>query len=572
MARMSPNIISPDTRSEGERKLFKLLRDDPGTEGWIVLHSIDIPRHINNVTGEADFVIIVPGGGILILEVKGHYSIRRDEGMWYYGHERHGDPRGPFKQAMEAMYSIKAFIKEQRIDLSQLLVCFTVITPFTKIDPGTEAFEWKDEQLVDSDDFSSGKVIDKLLAVIESFHQTVQDSKSSRWYHPENSRPTIAQADELYDLLRPNFTSFSSGSSKGEYEREEVLLFTKEQSEALYNMSLQPRILYTGPAGTGKTFMAFESAIRRPKEEKVLVLCFNKNLSFWLINNLKRFENITVSTVHKYMIEISGINIGKYEKNDEFWDHGLPQRANSMMSKRKKDGQYDYLVVDEVQDMFIKDYLDFMDSCLKGGLAEGAWSFFGDFENQAVIKELDTTIEGLAQEVSFTPFSLRKNCRNTPRIVSQLEGFTNLSPKYNGTLRHDNGVDPDLLFYTSKEDQSEQLVQKLEELHGLGYQGNDITILSTTNKDPVPERQLGPKWGGRIKEYSIKGNQNVQWTTIYSFKGLESPAIILTDIHRLSDEKALNLLYVGMSRALSNLTLLLSHNLRERIKNILLGL
>ena len=76
MARMSPNVISPETRSEGERRLFKLLRDDPATKGWTVLHSIDIPRHINNVSGEADFVIIVPGRGILILEVKGHYSIR----------------------------------------------------------------------------------------------------------------------------------------------------------------------------------------------------------------------------------------------------------------------------------------------------------------------------------------------------------------------------------------------------------------------------------------------------------------------------------------------------------------
>ena len=113
MARMSPNVINPDTKSNGERKLFKLLRDDPGTKDWVVLHSIDIPRHINNVTGEADFVIIVPGGGILIIEVKGHYSIRRDEGMWYYGQEIQGDSRGPFKQAMEAMYSIKDFIKDK---------------------------------------------------------------------------------------------------------------------------------------------------------------------------------------------------------------------------------------------------------------------------------------------------------------------------------------------------------------------------------------------------------------------------------------------------------------------------
>ena len=572
MARMSPNIISPDTRSEGERKMFNLLRDDPGSKDWTVLHSIDIPRHINNVTGEADFVIIVPGGGILILEVKGYYNIRRDEGMWYYGHDSHGDPRGPFKQAREAMYSIKAFIKDQRKDLSRLLVCFAVVTPFTKIDPGSVAFEWKDDELISIDDFSSGRVIKKLLAAIESSHKTVQESRSSRWYHPEDSRPTVAHVGELYDLLRPNFTSVSPGSSRGEDEEEEVALFTNEQSEALYNMYLQPRILYTGPAGTGKTFMACESAIRRPKEEKVLVLCFNKNLSFWLVNSLKGYENITVSTVHKFMIEISRINIEKYDRNQEFWDHDLPRKAKSIMSKRKKDEKFDYLVVDEVQDMFIKDYLVFIDSCLKGGLAGGSWSFFGDFENQAVIKELDTRIEDLEDEVDFVSFSLRKNCRNTPRIVSNLEVLTNLSPKYNGTLRLDNRFNPDLLFYSSKEGQCKQLVRKLEELYGLGYRGNDITVLSTTRHDPVPERKLGSKWRARIKEYSTKQNQYVQWTTIHSFKGLESPAIIITDIERISGEKAMNLLYVGMSRAFSNLTLLISEDLRSVIKKILLSL
>jgi superfamily I DNA/RNA helicase len=128
------------------------------------------------------------------------------------------------------------------------------------------------------------------------------------------------------------------------------------------------------------------------------------------------------------------------------------------------------------------------------------------------------------------------------------------------------------LFYTSNEDQCKQLVQKLEELYRLGYKGNDITVLSTTRQHPVPERKLGPKWRSRIKEYSTEQNQYVQWTTIHSFKGLESPAIIITDIERISGEKSINLLYVGMSRALSNLTLLISEDLRPSIQKILLGL
>src|SRR5205085_940718 len=69
VARMIPDV-APRMRSPGEAELFELLRTAPGTEDWIALHSLDLSEHVERISGEADFVVVVPGRGVLVLEVK----------------------------------------------------------------------------------------------------------------------------------------------------------------------------------------------------------------------------------------------------------------------------------------------------------------------------------------------------------------------------------------------------------------------------------------------------------------------------------------------------------------------
>lgn len=47
MAQMIPKQISSDTKSAAERSFFNFIRDAEGTEDWIVLHSVNIGRHIS---------------------------------------------------------------------------------------------------------------------------------------------------------------------------------------------------------------------------------------------------------------------------------------------------------------------------------------------------------------------------------------------------------------------------------------------------------------------------------------------------------------------------------------------
>ena len=54
-----------------ERRVFDLLKTDPATKDWSVLHSLGLSRRVDGPYGEIDFVVIIPGEGIVCLEIKG---------------------------------------------------------------------------------------------------------------------------------------------------------------------------------------------------------------------------------------------------------------------------------------------------------------------------------------------------------------------------------------------------------------------------------------------------------------------------------------------------------------------
>ena len=68
---MMPSIISPEVNSNAERRLFELFKNCPGTEDWIVLHSLGISTHTKLMHGETDFFVLIPYKGLFALEVKG---------------------------------------------------------------------------------------------------------------------------------------------------------------------------------------------------------------------------------------------------------------------------------------------------------------------------------------------------------------------------------------------------------------------------------------------------------------------------------------------------------------------
>ena len=57
MAIMIPSVISPEVKSSAERKIFEWFQNAPGTDKWIVLHSLGITTHNKVIYGETDFLV-----------------------------------------------------------------------------------------------------------------------------------------------------------------------------------------------------------------------------------------------------------------------------------------------------------------------------------------------------------------------------------------------------------------------------------------------------------------------------------------------------------------------------------
>ena len=55
------------------------------------------------------------------------------------------------------------------------------------------------------------------------------------------------------------------------------------------------------------------------------------------------------------------------------------------MALKKK---FDKLIIDEGQDLIREEYLGLFDSMVTGGLANGNWEIYGDFERQAIYAQL----------------------------------------------------------------------------------------------------------------------------------------------------------------------------------------
>lgn len=133
MSRMIPQSMSPDIKSNAEKKIFRLLRDAPGTQDWIVLHSLGLARHDVKRRGEIDFVILC-NKGIIVLEVKGG-RVRRENGIWTT-QNKYGNyirlHESPYEQASTTMFALEKNIRKKfgsNHPLGKLIFCYGIIFP-----------------------------------------------------------------------------------------------------------------------------------------------------------------------------------------------------------------------------------------------------------------------------------------------------------------------------------------------------------------------------------------------------------------------------------------------------------
>lgn len=573
MARMIPSIISPDTKSTAERRVFRWFQEAPETENWIVLHSLGLAEHIKLPYGEIDFLVIAPGLGIFALEVKGG-RVKRENGIWYFT-DRKGNTnskeRGPFDQARDGIHSLMKAVGE-KADVSHYHVSNTFYwsgVMFPDIDYGTVGVDEEPWQVFDCKD--NGDVKSYIIRLAQGARQHVTELYE---HFNEKKLPSVQDVKYLANLLRGDFDKAVAISAKIKYAEQELVELTQRQYRCVDQIEENRRAIVYGPAGTGKTLLAIRQVEKLIAEQKeVALICYNASIGNWFQSYFSSKPEDKrpkyVGTFHKLLYDVvskAGISINvpvdEYEKN-VFYTETLPLMAADVLLSNPM--EFDEIVVDEAQDLIEEKYIDIFDLLIKKGFDLGRWKFFGDFSRQAIYNDKmngKEMLEMLEDRTAFVRCKLTENCRNTKQICQEIQTITGFEAPDDLWSKVD-GPPVEHKTYTSEEEAVEKLEELLLSLDEKHITSDQITILSPRKKTNSIVSKVEKC---KIKDFNYSSVQNVTFSTIQSFKGLENVVIILVDVDTYDAEK---LMYVALSRARSGLFILESKDAHTEYQGLM---
>ena len=526
--RMIPDQVSSATQSNAERHLFRWLSllDDPN---WsYALHSLNLAEHRWKRMGEIDF-LLVGSRGIYVLEVKGGH-VSRAQGVWQFTNRSGRINRkreSPFSQAKTAMFALQEKLEKlmPRELLSHTTFGYAVVFP--DLDFDIKNVEWDREMVMNRGDLDRKDGLRRSLGRMTAY-----------WKAKPGGRNIPLDAETINAImpyLRPDFDVVPTLSHISATAEAELAQLTANQYRALDANSRNPRIMFEGGAGTGKTLLAVEIARReRNRGGRALYTCRS-------------------SVMTGFVAEQSDMNDIAV----------LPmQRIPAGQGTR-----YDSIILDEGQDAINFDDLATIDHVLEGGLDEGRWFILLDSNNQ---RGLVGSYEPDAMNYlrSFRPAEviLSDNCRNTRQIVLQTQDLTGADT---GISTAGTGPEVQMVYASSPVQAAAAAADYLNRLESDGVPPGDITLLSGVGlKDSIFER-LPAYWRRRIDVLDLhrviaRSASRVGFATIAEFKGLESRFILLSDVGSSGQPGYMSNLYVGMTRARVGLWLVLDEQHRGR--------
>ena len=550
MAHMLPDIDPSELQHTSEEPVYVALREQLGDD-FVVLHSYPWLRPWRGealVEGEADFVVLHPSRGLLVLEVKGGDRIRHDGYRWFRDtKEGAREFQDPFKQAQRNMHALLEIARErsgERVRNRDFVHGYAVVFPHLD-------YEGLPPPHADKAIIISRRNLPFMAQAIETAF--------AAWTDEARVLPRDRYNMLLNDCLMPKFRVFRPVGPDISLVADQLLELTETQARVFMGLYVQDRVLVEGVAGSGKTFLAVHRALAFAREgRKTLFVCFNKELAAWIRRQVQddpstvEFRDLlTVKHFHGLAADLAteaGIDFrpaGGGARTEVFWNEEVPDLMEQAIVDLAMDGRavhFDAIVVDEAQDFSLAWWYTLTQSILSE--ADGPLYAFID-PNQS--------LRGAVQwpDVEFAArFKLTINCRNTRRIALASASVLDLEPHV--FLRAPAGSALRVLRANSSAQQKGLVMQQLRSL----LQREDVTPRQIAVIGP------GAKESGSLSDLAdIDGVPVVtsaeQWrdgggvlvTTARSFKGLEADVVLLYDLGGFGRLFRREDLYVACTRA-----------------------
>ncbi|NEO36793.1 MAG: DNA helicase II [Moorea sp. SIOASIH] len=589
MALIVPDAI-PSKASSGEKRLFKILRDELPDDCYVWYEPKINKRY-------PDFIILGPTLGLLILEVKGWEASQ----IQYASHQNFEIKRRD--GGIEIQQSPLRQGKDYRDTLLNQLKCHSILCQDDDEYQGKLAFPIGFGTIMTN--ISEAKARDENIYSILEKPQVVYRDELLEW-EGIGERDLTKRLESMF-TVRFKFMGLEDdqiSTIKGVIHPEVVVskepakiksvpsgfplkpdatvIKTLDNKQEQLARSLgHGHRLFCGVVGSGKTIILLSRAKFIAKEffdKRVLILCFNITLAAYLRSLIKEEdhplyqEQIKVLHFNAWAKSIMG-RLPMFTDNDsEEYNKMLGNRLLEALSDIPTTEKWDAVLVDEAHTFYPNWF-----TCCKQALKDpenGDLLIVSD-TIQSIYKSQKFTWKSVGIKAQGRVKKLQENYRNTKEILSAAWDLVQLSSieekddvfplvKPSAALRQ--GKRPILHLCESAEVEVENAIAQIQQLTSEGYQPQDITIIyrykSKKEKElfsfmtqQLESSGLGYYWvckdNTNKENYSIR-HPGVRLITTKSSLGLEFKAVIVLWVHQfgVGDEaEARKELYVSMTRA-----------------------
>jgi hypothetical protein len=531
-------IVHPDRsiiRSlKGAERSFVQVLADGLSDSWSIFTRQDL--WTTQRPFEIDVLLMHEKYGFLAMEVKGG-PVRIEQGEWYRG-DHHFEP-SPVRQSQNSAYKLRDHLQQNSEYFKHVSIPHAVVLP---------------DVLKLEGELPPSCTEDMLL--LNPAYENIEELVKNCIYASGRKHPlTSQQIAEFYRLVLPTVNFVWDPEARRRYSNEAISRISDEQIRALRSLDINDRVLVSGVAGSGKTRLAIGWAHESARLGlNTLLTCYNDPLGRYLESISSYIPTLTVGPFLRTVSKFPGIPpllepIDK-EVRDHFWNVEMIDHLYEYADQSEI--KFDTIVLDERQD-FNDEWMDIIEKLLVD-------------ENSKILCVADPN-QDLYERGFFMPeggspwalAELRLNCRNTREIATFVRQF-------GGGPSASASPEGDLIKFVPVVDTTSMMEAVLAEIrHSLdpdALNEKDIVIITGT----ATERELF--YNIASEEFSFgrwedRSNVLIACETAKRAKGIEANFVILAT---LNQDIQKNEIYVGASRARSNLVIVVTESLAESFK------
>ncbi|TIC83850.1 nuclease [Nocardioides sp. GY 10113] len=527
MPRLIPE--KPVFVTASEQAVWELLRDQLGDDD-VLLANVRLTTEAQD--HEADLVVVMPGYGVRVLEVKGG-SVWYDDGWWQSAGGEHKEIH-PVDQARNNKYALRSFAEHQPRWGSRGRVAWAhgVVAPYSSFA--------EDDAMPDLPRFA-------LHGRGDLAHLATRARQNAYRLDRDQRLTNHDDVEALVDILTGRLARGTRNpNAEAEDRAAEADRLTEQQAMILQVTRLLNRVEVRGGAGSGKTVLALQKAkeLQRGRADvpaqRTALLCYSIGLAEYFkreVATWKRREQPAFVGTWEELGRMWGAPPGTRE-DSEFWEETLPGLMTDLAADLPDGKKYDAVVVDEAQD-FADSWWRPLMTALRSE-EDGGLFVFAD-ENQRVFSRFGRP------PVQLVPLVLDHCLRNTKQVF---EAFGPMTP---GRMYARGGEGPAVRFVaTTPEDALEVADDQVDALLEAGWDPGRVALITSGRRHPV-QLEITERHGQEAYWQGYFDDEDVFYGHVLGCKGLERSAVVLCLNEDGSRDRARERLYVGMSRATDQL-------------------